>query len=65
MTSKKVNVDFCIPELSATKIVKQKCHVDDSTNCRYDMIQGRDLLTTLGLDLKFSDNVISGGKGPY
>ena len=29
------------------------------------MILGRDLLTTLGLDLKFSENVIIGGEGPY
>ena len=27
-TSKKVNVDFCLPEFSATKIVSWKCHVD-------------------------------------
>ena len=29
------------------------------------MILVRDLLTALGLDLKFSDNVIIGGEGPY
>ena len=29
------------------------------------MIIGRDLLNTLGLDLKFSGNTIIGGKGPY
>ena len=29
------------------------------------MILGRDLLTELGLDLKFSGNVIHGGEGPY
>ena len=60
-TSKKVNVDFCIPKFSATNIVTWKCHVDDSTNGRYDMILGRDLLTALGLDLKLSKNVIIGG----
>ena len=29
------------------------------------MILGRDLLTVLGLYLKFSENVIRGGEGPY
>ena len=61
MTSKKVNVYFCLPEFSATKIVTRKCHIDKSTNGRYDMMLNRDLLTALGLDLKFADNVISGG----
>ena len=60
-----LSVDFFLPELSATKIVMWKCHVDKSTNSIYNMILGRDILTTLGLDLKFSDNVIIGGKGPY
>ena len=59
-TSKKAKVDFCLPELSATKIVTWKCHVDESTNGRYDIILGRDLLTALGPYLKFSTNVISG-----
>ena len=29
------------------------------------MILGRDLLTALVLDLKFSDNIIIGGGAPY
>ena len=65
MTSKNVNVDFCLPEFSATKTVTWKCHVDESTNVRYDMILGRDLLTALGLNLKFYDNIIIGRKVPY
>ena len=40
-----------------------KCHVDESNNGKSDIILGRDLLTALGLDLKFSENVIIGGKG--
>ena len=39
--------------------------MDEFTNGRYYMILGRYLLTALVLDLKFSDNVIIGGKGPY
>ena len=53
-TSKKVKIDFFLSELSATKIVTWKCYLDKSTNGRYDMILGRDLLTASGLDLKIS-----------
>ena len=60
-----MNVDFCLPEFSATKIVTWKYHVDKSTNGRYDMILGRYLLTALVLDIKFSDNVIICREGPY
>ena len=47
------------------QIVTYKCHVDESTNSRYNMILGRDLLTALVLTLKFSENFICGGEGPY
>ena len=64
-TSKKVNLDFCLPEFSAIKTVTCKCHADDSTNGRYGIILGRYLLTALVPALNFSDNVIIGGEGPY
>ena len=54
-----------LPNFSATKIVTCKCHVEKSTNSRYDMILGRDLLTAMGLDLNLSKNVIIGGEGPH
>ena len=60
MTSKKPKIDFFLPEFSETKIVLWKFHVNKSTSNRYDMILGRNLVTALGLDLKFSDNVIIG-----
>ena len=44
---------------------KKKCHVAKSTNSRYGIIIGRYLLTALGLDLKFYENIILGGDGPY
>ena len=59
-----MNVDFFLPDFSATNIVMWKCHVDKSTNSIYDMILGRDIITALGLDIKFSENVIIGGEGP-
>ena len=65
MTSKKLNVDFCLSEFSVKNIVTWKCHVDESDEGRYDMTLGRDLIITLGVDLKFSENVIIGGDGPY
>ena len=42
-----------------------KCHVDESTISRYDTILGRDLLTALGLYLKFLEKFIIGGDRPY
>ena len=45
--------------------MRWKCHEDESSTGRYDMILGRDLLTALVLDLKFYKNVIYGGEGPY
>ena len=63
-TSKKVNVDFCLPEFSETKIVSWKFHLDNQNNSRYDMILVRDLIHALGLDIKFSENIIIGGDVP-
>ena len=63
--STKGNVEFCLPEFGATKIVTRKCHITKSSNSRYNMILGRDLLTALGLDLKFSENIILESDGPY
>ena len=64
-TSNKVNVDLCLPEFSATKILSYKFHVDNKINSRYNMILGKYLLTALVMDLKFSRNVIIGDYVPY
>ena len=61
----KVKSDFCLPGLSATKITTQEYHVYESTESRYDMILGRDLLMSMRLDLKISINVIVAGEIPY
>ena len=60
-----MNVAFCLQECSSTKIVTWKFNVDKSIQGRYNMILCRYLLTTLGMYLKFSDNVIIGGEEPY
>ena len=57
-TNLKVKVYFSLPALSATNIVTWKCHVDESTKGRYNMILGRDILTELLLSLEFSEHVI-------
>ena len=64
-TLRKLNVDLYLPEFSTTKSVTWKCYVDDSAEGRYEMILARKLLTALGLDLKFSENTIIAGEGPY
>ena len=60
-----MNVDLCLPEFSATKSVIPKCHIDKTTNIRYDMILDRKIITALGLGLQFYDNVMVGTKVPY
>ena len=47
-TNLKVKVDFTLPSISATNIVTQKFHLDDSAKGRDDMISGQYLLTELG-----------------
>ena len=64
-TSNKVNVYFCLLEFSATKIVTWKCQMDESNNFRYDIILGRDLIPTLGRDIKYTRSSITDGEGPY
>ena len=64
-TSKKANIDFRLLGFSGTKIVSWNCQVDNYTNSRYDMILGRYLLTAVGLDLKFPQNIVIGDEGPY
>ena len=53
-TNIKVKVDFTLPALNATNFMTWNCHVDKSTKGRHNMILGRDILTKLGLNLKFS-----------
>ena len=64
-TNLKVKVDFTLPALSAMNAVTWNFHVDDSSKGIYDMILGRDWLTELGLNLKFSEHVIKADDGPF
>ena len=61
-TSGTCPVKFYLPEFSTQECIKWKFHVDNSvrtTNTRYDMILGRDILEQLPLDIKFSDRTLS------
>ena len=60
-----MKVYFCLPKFGTKKIVTWKYQVDESTNGRYNMILGRELITALGLDLKFSGDVIIVHNGIY
>ena len=53
-TNLKFRIDFTLTELRATKTVTWNSHAYDSAKGRYDTILGRDLLTSLGLNLKLS-----------
>ena len=57
-TNLKVEVDFTLHVLSTMNVRMWKCHVDDSTKGRYDMILGQDLLTELRLNLYLYEHVI-------
>ena len=64
-TNIKVKIDFTLPELSVKQIVMCNFHVYESTQGRYDMMLGKYPLTTLGLYIKVSDNVIEADDGPF
>ena len=64
-TNLKFQVDFTLPTLSVTNAVTWKWHVVDSTKGRYYMILGQDILTELGLNLKFAYHVIKADYGYF
>ena len=61
----KVEVVLTLLAFSAKNVVMWEFHVDDSAKGRCSMILWRDLLTELGLHLKFSDHVIESDYGPF
>ena len=65
MTNQNIKVDFCLSKFSVTNVMTQQYHINDSSECKYNMILGRDLLTDLGLDIFFSKTSISVGDGTY
>ena len=54
-TSTKIATSFSFPELHANKLINQSLHVVDLNIYRYDMIIGRDLIISLGIDIHGAD----------
>ena len=59
-TAGKAKVVFTLPEFHEHKEIEWDVHVDqsDHDSSTYDMIMGRDLLDTLGMDLLFSEHMM-------
>jgi hypothetical protein len=57
-TKESCTAQILLPELQSSRGIEWKFHVAPSLG-NYDMIIGRDMLTDLGIDIRFSDNVIS------
>ena len=51
----KIATSFSFPELHANKIINQSLHVVDLNIDRYDIIIGRDLIKSLGIDIHGGD----------
>ena len=64
-TNPNIKVDFILPALISMNTVTWKCHVDESAKGGYYMILGQDILTQLGLNLKFSEHVIEADDGHF
>ena len=54
----KIAISFSFPELHANKIFHQSLHIVDLNIDRYDMIIGRDLIRSLGIDIHGADMTI-------
>ena len=64
-TNIRVKIDFTLPELSAIKTMTCNWHMDESSKGIHDNIFGRYLLTTLGLNINFSDHVTEVDNGTF
>ena len=53
VTNQKVKAQFTIPELHSDRLIEWNMHVTDNLGA-YDMIIGRDIMTHLGIDVRFS-----------
>jgi len=56
-TSRSAKAEFIIPELHDNRMITWKVHVTKDLGA-YDMIIGRDILTDLGIDIRFSTETI-------
>jgi len=56
-TTHTTDVEFKLPEFSSSRIIKANFHIMEN-HIKYDMILGRDILSDLGIDLLFSNQLI-------
>ena len=54
----KTATSFSFPELHANKLINQSLHIVDLNIDRYDMIIGRALIRSLGIDIHGADMTI-------
>ena len=54
----KAIVEFSLPDLNDSKVIKWPCYLDDANDMSYDVIIGRDLMTKLGISIDFKRKVI-------
>ena len=54
-TNTKIATSFSFPELHANKLINQSLHVVNLNTNRYDMIIGRDIIRSLGIDIHGGD----------
>ena len=58
ITNIKIATSFSFPELHANKVINQSLYVVDLNIDRYDIIIGRDLIWSLGIDIHGADMTI-------
>ena len=65
-TNTKTSTSFSFPELHANKLINQSQHVVNINIDRCNMIIGRDLIISLGIDINDADiNILWGDAGTY
>ena len=56
--SKTKSLEFTFPEMNSSRKIRKSFHAVDMENAHYDMIIGRDLMTSIGLNVRGSDQLI-------
>lgn len=61
-TEGRCELEFALPELNPTAVIKHNVHVTKQSS-NYEMIIGCDLMTSLGINILFQDQVVTWGDG--
>ena len=57
-TQYQMDIMFSLPEFSNSKLINWKFHLTDNEDLGYDMVIGRDLMMSLGIDISFDKKKI-------